>query len=120
MPPSDKNTPPKATKPKVAVALQQTGGPESLPKIAATGRGKLAEQILELAYANGIKVREDGDLAEILATLDNGSDIPSEAIVAVAEILTKVYEANAALAARDKVRPLEQSEGNDSTTKTET
>jgi len=79
----------------VAVALQsEKGKPDSLPKIIASGRGKLAEQILELAFAKGVKVREDADLAELLATLDLDTPIPSEAIVAVAEILARVYEAN--------------------------
>src|ERR1700722_12512509 len=81
----------------VAVAIQggTESNPEALPKIIASGRGKLAEQILELAFSKGIKVREDADLAELLATLDLDTPIPSEAIVAVAEILAKVYEANA-------------------------
>jgi flagellar biosynthesis protein len=46
----------------------------------------------------GVKVREDADLAELLAKLDIDTPIPSEAIVAVAEILAKVYEANARMA----------------------
>lgn len=54
----------------------------------------LAEQILELAFQHDIKVREDADLVEILATLDIDSDIPSGAVIAVAEILTRVYAAN--------------------------
>lgn len=73
------------------------GSPDSLPKVIASGYGKLAEQILEMAFDKGIKVREDADLAELLATLDLDTPIPSEAIVAVAEILAKVYEANARL-----------------------
>lgn len=82
-----------------AVAIKGSeGNPESLPKVIASGRGKLAEQILELAFANGVKVREDADLAELLVKLDLDTPIPSEAIVAVAEILTKVYEANARMA----------------------
>lgn len=84
--------------PSVAVAIQgEKGKPDSLPKIIASGRGKLAEQILELAFSKGVKVREDADLAELLATLDLDTPIPSEAIVAVAEILARVYEANARL-----------------------
>jgi flagellar biosynthesis protein len=85
----------------VAVALKGTigepsdGKPDSLPKVIASGYGKLAKQILEMAFDKGIKVREDADLAELLATLDLDTPIPSEAIVAVAEILAKVYEANA-------------------------
>jgi flagellar biosynthesis protein len=80
----------------VAVAIQGTDGkPDSFPKIIASGRGKVAEQILELAFAKGLKVREDADLAELLAQLDLDTPIPSEAIIAVAEILAKVYECNA-------------------------
>ncbi|MGB4101708.1 MAG: EscU/YscU/HrcU family type III secretion system export apparatus switch protein [Alphaproteobacteria bacterium] len=78
----------------VAVALHHSGAAHSLPKIIASGRGKLAEQILELAFQNGVRVRQDADLAEILAQLDIDSDIPSEAVIAVAEILARVYAAN--------------------------
>jgi flagellar biosynthesis protein len=80
----------------VAVAIKgEDGRPDSLPKVIASGRGKLAEQILELAFAKGVKVREDADLAELLAKLDLDTPIPPEAIIAVAEILARVYEANA-------------------------
>ncbi len=82
----------------VAVAIKGQGGnPDSLPKVIASGRGKLAEQILELAFSKGVKVREDADLAELLVKLDLDTPIPSEAIVAVAEILARVYEANASM-----------------------
>jgi len=78
-----------------AVAIQENGDEEgSLPLITAAGRGKIAEQILQLAYENGIKVRTDADLAEILAKIELESPIPSEAFLAVAEILTYVYQAN--------------------------
>src|SRR3984885_15846739 len=83
-----------------AVAIKGADStPDSLPKIIASGRGKLAEQILEMAFQKGIKVREDADLAELLVKLDLETPIPSEAIVAVAEILAKVYEANGRMAA---------------------
>lgn len=80
-----------------AVALKYEGGKQALPRIVATGRGFVAEQILELAFANGVKVREDADLVEILAALDVDSEIPLEAIAAVAEILAHVYKANGTL-----------------------
>jgi len=94
--PNPPYSPPKPNRRAAAVAIK--GGEsdaDSPPKIIASGRGKLAEQILELALARGIKVREDADLAELLVTLDLDTPIPSEAIVAVAEILARVYEANA-------------------------
>ena len=82
----------------VAVAIQGNDKNDSPAKIIASGRGKLAEEILALAFERGVKVREDAALAEILARLDLDTPIPSEAIIAVAEILAKVYEANAHLA----------------------
>lgn len=82
----------------VAVAIQADAAkPEVLPKIVAAGRGKIAEEILQIAFAKGIKVREDADLAQLLVQLELDTPIPSEAIVAVAEILAKVYEANGIL-----------------------
>ncbi len=77
-----------------AVALTDGGEDGSLPVIAAAGRGKIAEQILQLAYENDIKVRTDADLVEILAKIELESPIPSEAFMAVAEVLSYVYRAN--------------------------
>ena len=78
-----------------AVALKKFGLDESiLPKVVASGYGKLAEEIIQLAFENGIKVREDKDLAQMLAAIELDSDIPSEALVAIAEILAYVYKAN--------------------------
>ena len=76
----------------VAITAGETG--EELPRITAAGRGKLAEQILQLAFENGIKVREDSALAEMLAGIELDSPVPSEAFFAVAEILSYVYRAN--------------------------
>lgn len=78
-----------------AVALKKYGIDDSvLPKVVAAGYGKLAEQILDLAFQNGVKVRQDKDLAQMLAAIELESDIPSEALIAVAEILSYVYKAN--------------------------
>ncbi len=78
----------------VAVSVQDARTTDDVPVITAAGRGKIAEQILQLAYENNISVREDGPLAEILAAVELDSPIPSEAFMAVAEILSYVYQAN--------------------------
>ena len=78
----------------VAVAIEDGLAAGELPKITAAGRGKIAEQILQLAFERGIKVREDAALAEMLAKVELDSPIPSEAFMAIAEILTYVYRAN--------------------------
>lgn len=82
-------------KPKQTVAAAILHDPKSgeLPKIVAAGRGRLADQILDIAFANGMKVREDPALANILASIELDSPIPTEAIMAVAEILAYVYQA---------------------------
>ncbi len=79
-----------------AVALKDGSAEGEIPTITAAGRGKIAEKILQLAYENGIDVREDSALAEMLAKIELDSPIPSEAFMAVAEILAYVYRANGA------------------------
>lgn len=78
----------------VAVAVKAAEAGRELPQITAAGRGKLAEQILQLAFQNGINVREDSALAEMLAAIELDSPIPAEAFMAVADILSYVYRAN--------------------------
>ena len=59
--------------------------------------GRVAEQILEIAFASGVKVREDADLAELLSVVQLDSEIPADALVAVAEILAYIDRANGKL-----------------------
>ena len=77
-----------------AVALENDRLRPDLPRVVATGQGALAEQILAVAFANGVRVREDADLAELLGAVDVDSPIPLAALAAVAEILVYVYRAN--------------------------
>jgi flagellar biosynthesis protein len=74
-----------------AVALSFDPANPDVPKVVASGEGGVARQILEIAFANGVKVREDADLVEILSTLDVGTEIPVIAFAAIAEILSHVY-----------------------------
>lgn len=92
-PPQPNMKPPPRRTDAVSVALKSSDGNRA-PKVIAAGRGSVAEQILALAFANGIKVREDADLAELLSAVDIDSEIPLEAFTAVAEILSYVYRAN--------------------------
>ena len=73
--------------------MHYAGGPDAAPRVLASGRGAVAEQILRIAFDRGVKVREDADLAEILSAIDVDSLIPLEAFAAVAEILAYVYRA---------------------------
>ncbi len=80
--------------PPKAIALQYERGKDPAPRITASGKGVVAEQILALAFANGVRVREDADMAEILSQLDVDTIIPVETFAAVAEILNYVYHMN--------------------------
>ncbi|HET6156820.1 MAG TPA: EscU/YscU/HrcU family type III secretion system export apparatus switch protein [Dongiaceae bacterium] len=82
----------------IAIALDAKGRdgaarPKS-PRVVATGRGPVAEQILAIAFEKGVPVREDSDLAQILAAVELDAEIPIDALAAVAEILSYVYRAN--------------------------
>ncbi len=77
-----------------AVALRYDPPREAAPRIVAKGRGEVAAQILEIALANGVAIREDADLVALLDAIELDMEIPLEAFIAVAEILAYVYRAN--------------------------
>lgn len=85
--------PPPAPVPPVAIALQSQERGRQAPRVLAKGRGSVAEQILQIAFDRGIKVRTDADLSEILAAVEVDSEIPLQALAAVAEILSYIYRA---------------------------
>jgi len=87
-PPRQPGRPPERSK---AVALRYDPKREEAPRVVATGKGHMAEQIVRIALDHGITVREDADLVEILSKLDIDALIPLEAFTAVAEILSYIY-----------------------------
>jgi flagellar biosynthesis protein len=70
-------------------------GAGGAPRVVASGRGAVAEQILQIAFERGVKVRTDSDLAEILAAVEVDSEIPLAALAGVAEILRYLYRTDA-------------------------
>lgn len=76
-----------------AVAVKGTDS-DAPSRIIAKGEGDLAEKILDIAFAEGIKVRQDKDLTELLAAFEVESPIPLEALNAVSLILERVYAEN--------------------------
>lgn len=71
---------------KTAVALSYNPE-ETAPKIIATGKGYLAEKIIDKANETDIPIHQDKALAETLSRLELGSYIPPELYELVAEIL---------------------------------
>jgi flagellar biosynthesis protein len=70
---------------RTAAALRYTG--VGAPSVVAAGRGHIAEKIIEAAREAGVPVREDRLLAEALAALDLGTEVPEQLYRAVAEAL---------------------------------
>ena len=76
-------------KPRQAVALEYNPQ-EDAPKVIASGRGKLAERIIERAQENDVPIHRDDKLAATLSRLEIGDMIPPELYEVVAEILVFV------------------------------
>ena len=93
---------------KKAVAIKDRRQGSATPSVVASGQGTFAEQILQIAWANNIKVREDADLVEVLAAIDVDSEIPIEAFAAVTEILAYVYRVNSGEITIDDIEETEQ------------
>ena len=74
---------------KVAVALSYNLG-DAAPTVIATGKGILADKIIDGAKDNDIPLYEDGKLAKTLSKLDLGETIPPELYSVVAEVLVFV------------------------------
>ena len=83
-----------------AVALKGAGvdRPDAPARLVAKGQGAVAEQILELAFANNVSVRTDADLVEVLEAVELDAEVPLHALAVVAEILSYVYRANGLVA----------------------
>jgi flagellar biosynthesis protein len=70
-------------------ALRYTG--TGAPQVIAAGRGELAERILARAREAGVPVHRDPELADSLAMLALGAEVPEELWTAVAEVLAWAY-----------------------------
>ena len=81
---------------KQAIALEYNPDEEA-PKVIATGRGAVAERILERAKEADVPIHRDDRLADTLSRLEIGEMLPPELYDVVAEILVFVD-------AMDKIR----------------
>ena len=72
-----------------AVALEYDPNDQA-PKVVASGKGKIAEQIIEKAKESKVPVHKDDKLASTLSKLEIGMMIPPELYEVVAEILVFV------------------------------
>ncbi len=77
-----------------AAALKYKANVDEAPKLAAKGKGRIAEKIIELAKEHNIPIREDPDLVNALMKLELNEYIPEELFQVVAEILAFIYRMN--------------------------
>ena len=71
---------------KQAIALEYDPSDEA-PRVVASGRGLLAEIIIERAKESDVPIHRDDKLADTLSRLEIGEMIPPELYEVVAEIL---------------------------------
>ena len=90
-------------KEKTAVAIEYVPG-EAAPKILATGKGQVAEKIIEKAKESNVPLYKDNKLADALSRLQIGDMIPPELYEVVAEILVFVDDMDRMKAKRDGMR----------------
>jgi flagellar biosynthesis protein len=83
--------------PSLAVALQYDKSAVPVPRVVARGRGASGDAILALAREHGIPIEENAPLAEALAQVEIGDDIPEALYKAVAEVLIFILRASGKL-----------------------
>lgn len=76
---------------KTAIAIEYVPG-EAAPKILATGKGIVADRIIERAKESNVPTYKDDKLADTLSKLKIGDMIPPELYEVVAEILVFVND----------------------------
>ncbi|MDQ6974553.1 MAG: EscU/YscU/HrcU family type III secretion system export apparatus switch protein [Mariprofundaceae bacterium] len=81
-----------------AVALGYDPEAPSAPKVLASGLGEVAKKILEVARENNVHIHQDDNLAQLLAQIPVGSEIPEEAYQMVAELLSFLYQTDQKMA----------------------
>lgn len=77
---------------KKAVALQYDNDKNSAPKVIAKGEGKTAQKIIQLAKENGVRLKKDEDLVELLSKVELDAEVPPQMYKAVAEIFSFLYK----------------------------
>jgi flagellar biosynthesis protein len=90
-----------------AVALAYAGG-DGAPKVAAKGKGLVAEQIIERARAAGVFVHESKELVALLMEVDLDREIPPALYRAIAELLAWLYHIESAQAGTAQSNHIEE------------
>ena len=88
-----------------AVALAYQAGNRA-PKVIASGKGLIAEQIIELAQEHGVYVHESREMVALLMDVELDQEIPPRLYQIVAELLSWLYKIEAAQPPSQKSAPV--------------
>ena len=75
-----------------AIALQYDNDKNSAPKVIAKGEGKTAQKIIQIAEENGVRLKKDEDLVELLSKVELDAEVPPQMYKAVAEVFSFLYK----------------------------
>lgn len=75
----------------IATALGYDENGDTAPVVLASGRGKIAEQIIQIARANNVPIHEDVILASTLSKVNINDVIPPELYTVVAQVFAYIY-----------------------------
>ncbi|MCX7774101.1 MAG: EscU/YscU/HrcU family type III secretion system export apparatus switch protein [Clostridia bacterium] len=87
---------------KKASALSYKPGESKAPQVIASGKGEIANKIIEKAKEAHIPIYEDEHLAEALSHIQLGSEIPTELYEVVAEVLAFISRLDETYAQRGR------------------
>lgn len=75
-----------------AVALKYDREKQGVPKVVASGKGEVANNIIKLAQEHDIFIKKDADLVELLSKIEINKEIPPMLYKAVAEVFSFIYK----------------------------
>ncbi|MBN1838806.1 MAG: EscU/YscU/HrcU family type III secretion system export apparatus switch protein [Campylobacterales bacterium] len=75
-----------------AVALKYDREKQGAPKVVASGKGEVANNIIKLAQEHDIFIKKDADLVELLSKIEINKEIPPMLYKAVAEVFSFIYK----------------------------
>jgi len=74
-----------------AVALKYDKEKNQAPVVGAKGEGKTAQKIIQIAKENGVPIKKDEDLVELLSKVELDKEVPPQMYKAIAEVFSFIY-----------------------------
>ena len=74
-----------------AIAIKYDKDSKKAPAIIASGKGKIAEDILQLAEENKIPMMQDKKLSKLLSSIKINAEIPAHLFKIVAQVLAFIF-----------------------------